>query len=689
MKFYDLPIPGRGNGRLLDPTLTYLRKKGFLKPSPVQQVAIPAFSDHKDVVVEACTGSGKTLSYLIPTVERLFRTLEEVATGEASLDVPKGEYRGAALGAVILAPTRELVEQIEGVLNEFLSIGYQDIFAEKRMCIYSLVLVSGRAVGNDRSIFETRVKEALTGSSESALGILIATPGRMRVHLDSGTTLRRNVDWCFSTVEVLVMDEADRLFSSLKMKEQLQGCLAVLPRQRRTGLFSATLTDNVQILASAGLRNPTVIKLSLENEQEEQVSVPLSLSNYYAMVDSGESPSYLLQILASATAHKTIVFFPTCACVEYFHLVFSELFAGFWPGLLSKKRFQFHKVHGQMDKPKRRKTIKAFSKSSTNQKVSSILFASDLAARGLDFDDVGLIIQYVAPNDPAACVHRMGRTGRAGRAGTTILFLRPAEQTFLDFLAKRGVPISPLSSNEQLVSAFDNAAKKIPMSPSPSWALFDRKDITFAQLKATAPKLRSSSKNVSMTDYYVESKRAMTVLNLMKLAAVSDRQYIEAAKVAFVSHVRFYKEHTLQFVFVFADLDLGVLANSYGLCKIPRVKEVLGVDTSASFVEETGVESDLIKFVDEAKRLKFEKHLQLAEAKKERKSQAAKEVRDMRKKIAAKTSTRCQKRKYRREIEEDEWFELQREERLHKKKKKSKNQSSGHELDDEDIDALK
>ncbi|KAI9230985.1 MAG: P-loop containing nucleoside triphosphate hydrolase protein, partial [Podila humilis] len=350
---------------------------------------------NKDVVVEAVTGSGKTLSFLIPILEKIHRRSRKLAPAE--------------IGAIVISPTRELATQITKVLSEF-----EPFFPN----IKHQLLIGG----------ETSLEEDIETFGQTFPDILIGTPGRLEDILSqkrSGVNVKE--------LEVLVLDEADRLLD-MGFAVSLNKIMSLLPKQRRTGLFSATMTDGLSELVRAGLRNPVRVVVKVEDlVGGGGQRTPASLHIGYILCSTSQKLLLLTHLLRQEAANKkTIVYFATCASVDYFYKLLSRL-----PQLAG---FAIHSLHGKMETKKRSLTFKAF----TNIPAGSpgILLCTDVASRGLDIPDVDFVVQVDPPQDPKAFTHRCGRAGRAGREGKAIVFLvKGKEETYIDFLKVRKVPI--------------------------------------------------------------------------------------------------------------------------------------------------------------------------------------------------------------------------------------------------------
>ena len=312
------------------------------------------------------------------------------------------------VGAIIISPTRELAAQISEVLSLFLkNIDH----------LTHQLFMGGLGRSSDLD---------LKNFIDEGSNIVIATPGRLEDiligksinHLHRSTLLAG-----LKQLEVLVLDEADRLLS-LGFYNAINTILNFLPKQRRTGLFSATQTKDVEKLIRAGLRNPVLVSVKGKENENCNLSTPESLKNFYTICKPSHKFTSLVQFLKSQFSggqkNKILVFFATCGCVEYFSLLMQRL--------LRKETQQIFSIHRQ--KAKRDKIFNAFKKSETG-----ILICTDVMARGVDIPNVSWVIQYDPPSNAEAFVHRCGRTARSGNIGNALLLLLPMEDTYRDFIA--------------------------------------------------------------------------------------------------------------------------------------------------------------------------------------------------------------------------------------------------------------
>ncbi|KAI4201288.1 MAG: hypothetical protein LQ350_003326 [Teloschistes chrysophthalmus] len=494
---------------------------GFKRMTPVQASTIPLFMTHKDVVVEAVTGSGKTLAFLIPIVERLLR-----------LEEPTKKHH---VGAIVISPTRELATQIHSVLQSLLAFhgpsasalnppGEQSetetdpVPSDSNQKVIPQLLVGG----------DTTTSQDLSNFLQNSPNLLISTPGRLLELLSSP-----HVHCPQSSFEVLVLDEADRLLD-LGFKEDLQKILARLPKQRRTGLFSASVSEAVDQIVRLGLRNPVKIAVKVKstttnNNNAEDKRTPASLSMKYIICPASHKFPALSRLCKSLdpTPQKTILYLSTCAAVDYFQHVLPSILPPTTPQNNTNQPFTLIPLHGKHPPKHRRKNFTTFS----NITTPSILLTTDVAARGLDIPQVDLVIQIDPPTDPKNFLHRCGRAGRAGRKGLSVIFLHPGrEEDYVSFLEVRKTPITPLLADPPAITPHDD------------------EDADAAQEAAKA----------------------------IRRKVLTDRALHDKAQRAFVSWVRAYSKHQARSIFRVADLDWGDLALAWGLLKLPKMPELKG-----------------------------------------------------------------------------------------------------------------
>ncbi|KAJ5481333.1 DEAD/DEAH box helicase (Sbp4) [Penicillium sp. IBT 31633x] len=467
---------------------------GFTRMTPVQASAIPLFMQHKDVVVEAVTGSGKTLSFLIPIVEKLLR-----------LDQPLKKHH---VGAIIISPTRELASQIHQVLLSLLEFHPASAAAIKpaeddapraKTSASTLKVVPQLLLGGG-----TSPAEDLKAFLKNSPNVLVSTPGRLLELLSSP-----HVHCPQASFEMLVLDEADRLLD-LGFKEDLQKILRRLPKQRRTGLFSASISEAVDQIVRLGLRNPVKIAVKVKGAGVEEKRTPASLQMTYMTTPPLHKYAILKHILSSVqpTPQKTIFFVSTCSSVDYLAIIL--------PIILGDD-FLLVPLHGKHQANVRQKNFNRFTTSTT----PSILLTTDVAARGLDIPSVDLVVQIDPPSDPKTFIHRCGRAGRAGRRGLSIVLIHPGrEEDYVPFLEIRKTPVSP----------------------------FNLPEFTDEQATASIDKVRK--------------------------AVLKDRAMHDKGQKAFVSWLRSYSKHQASSIFRVADLDWEALGKAWGLLKLPKMPEL-------------------------------------------------------------------------------------------------------------------
>uniref|UniRef100_A0A673VMD6 ATP-dependent RNA helicase n=1 Tax=Suricata suricatta TaxID=37032 RepID=A0A673VMD6_SURSU len=301
------------------------------------------------------------------------------------------------VGALIITPTRELAVQIDEVLAHF----------TKPFPQFSQILwIGGRNPGEDVERFK-----------EQGGNIIVATPGRLE---DMFRRKAEGLDLasCVRSLDVLVLDEADRLLD-MGFEASINTILEFLPKQRRTGLFSATQTQEVESLVRAGLRNPVRISVKEKGAAASCTrKTPSRLENYYMVCKADEKFNQLVHFLRNHKQEKHLIFFSTCACVEYYGKALEALVKG----------VTIMCIHGKM-KHKRNKIFMAFRKLQ-----SGALVCTDVMARGIDIPEVNWVLQYDPPSSASAFVHRCGRTARIGHGGSALVFLLPMEESYVNFL---------------------------------------------------------------------------------------------------------------------------------------------------------------------------------------------------------------------------------------------------------------
>jgi len=434
------------------------------------------------------------LAFLIPVVEKLLR-----------LEEPIKKHH---VGAIIVSPTRELATQIHSVLLSLLAFHGPSAEAlqpleedEKRKPSPTLSVVPQLLLGGT-----TTPAQDLSRFLKNSPNLLISTPGRLLELLSSP-----HVHCPQSSFEVLVLDEADRVLD-LGFKDDLQKILGRLPKQRRTGLFSASVSEAVGEIVRVGLRNPVKIAVKVKSAAGDDKRTPASLQMSYLLTQPSHKFPALLSLLSQLdpTPQKTIVYLSTCAAVDYFQHILSALLPS---------QFSLLPLHGKHPPNVRQKNFSKYITAVT----PTILLTTDVAARGLDIPQVDLVIQIDPPSDPKVFLHRCGRAGRAGRKGLSVIFLQPGrEEDYIPFLEVRKTPISLLKRPE-----------------------------------------------ISVTD-----EDAKLVTSKMRKEVLADRALYDKGQRAFVSWVKAYSKHQASSIFRVADLDWTELGNAWGLVRLPKMPEL-------------------------------------------------------------------------------------------------------------------
>ena len=353
---------------LSSPLLRALAEQGYDTATPVQAAAIPIALAGRDLLAGAQTGTGKTAAFALPLLERLF------PNGQNPPQAGKRKPR-----ALILTPTRELAAQVH---ESFRTYG-------KFIRMQSAMIFGG--VGMAPQVDSLR----------RGVDILVATPGRLIDHME-----RRTVD--LSGIEILVLDEADRMLD-MGFLPAMKRILSVLPKQnRQTLLFSATFADEIKRLAHEFMRDPAEVQVAARN------AVASGVTHVVHPVDASRKRDLLLHLMSKDSRRQTLVFGRTKHG--------ADKLATF----LEKSGLRTAAIHGNKSQGARTKALADFK----NGKVT-VLVATDIAARGLDIDQLPAVINFDLPMVAEDYVHRIGRTGRAGAEGLAISLVARDESRLL------------------------------------------------------------------------------------------------------------------------------------------------------------------------------------------------------------------------------------------------------------------
>nr|XP_009682113.1 PREDICTED: probable ATP-dependent RNA helicase DDX10 [Struthio camelus australis] len=367
-------------------TLKGLQEAQYRMVTEIQRQTIGLALQGKDVLGAAKTGSGKTLAFVVPALEILYRHQWTSADG---------------LGVLIISPTRELAYQTFKVLRK---VGKNHDF--------SAGLIIG---GKDLKEESERIHH---------INMLICTPGRLLQHMDETSYFYA------SDLQMLILDEADRILD-MGFAETMNAIIENLPKKRQTLLFSATQTKSVKDLARLSLKDPEYVWV----HEKAKFSTPATLDQNYIVCELQQKVNMLYSFLRSHLKKKSIIFFASCKEVQYLFRVFCKLQPGV-PVLA---------LHGKQHQMKRMEVYNCFVR-----KKAAVLFATDIAARGLDFPAVNWVIQFDCPEDANTYIHRVGRTARYKEGGEALLVLLPSEEKgMVEQLAQRKVPVNEIKINPE------------------------------------------------------------------------------------------------------------------------------------------------------------------------------------------------------------------------------------------------
>ena len=364
---------------LAEPLLRAVAAEGYVTPTPIQSEAIPQLMTGRDLLGCAQTGTGKTAAFALPILHRLAQTSS------------RSQDRARPIRVLVLAPTRELAIQIG---DSFRAYG---CFAGRR----HTVIYGGVSQGPQARALRQGVE------------ILIATPGRLIDLMGQGLINLRSV-------EVLVLDEADRMLDMGFMPD-VRRILAKLPSRRQTVLFSATMPEPIERLASAILSNPVRIRIAPIRATTQLIEESVFL------VSNPRKPGFLARFLTTTSITRALVFTRTKHGADR---VVRQL---------KRSGIRADAIHGNKSQNARQRTLADFKENRT-----SVLVATDIAARGLDVDGISHVLNYDLPHEPETYVHRIGGTGRAGASGVAISFCDEAERGQLraiERLIRRVLPV--------------------------------------------------------------------------------------------------------------------------------------------------------------------------------------------------------------------------------------------------------
>jgi ATP-dependent RNA helicase RhlE len=366
--------------QLIEPVLKALQQEGYTTPTPIQAQAIPYLLNRRDLLGCAQTGTGKTAAFAIPILQLMH---EQMSAGQ-----PTGQRQ---IQALVLTPTRELAIQIEESFN-----AYGRFLPLKKLVIFGGVS-----------------QHAQVQALKQGVDILVATPGRLLDLIGQGFI-------SLHAIKFFVLDEADRMLD-MGFVHDVKRIITKLPAKRQTLFFSATMPPEIQQLANVLLTNPAKVEVTPVSSTADTIQQCL----YFA--DKGNKRLLLAHLLKNQDIKSVLVFTRTKHGADK---VVKDLL---------RENITAEAIHGNKSQNARQRALSNFKSRSTR-----VLVATDIAARGIDIDELSHVINYELPNVPETYVHRIGRTGRAGASGIAISFCEHEERPYLRDIQKligKNIPV--------------------------------------------------------------------------------------------------------------------------------------------------------------------------------------------------------------------------------------------------------
>lgn len=355
-----------------------LNAMGYKNPTPIQEQAIPLILAKRDLIACAQTGTGKTAAYLLPILNNIIHS----------------DHRH--LNTLIIAPTRELVQQIDQQVE-----GFAYFTGVSSIPIYG---------GGDGAVWDQQ-KKAL----EAGVDLMIATPGRLIAQLASGVIDLKHV-------QHLVLDEADRMLD-MGFHDDIIRIIKYLPPSRQTLLFSATMPQRIRTLANRILREPVEVTIAISRPADGIVQEAY-------LVNDDQKEKLITHLLKGSNFSSALIFASTKEKVKHLGRLLPKL------GLPSKA------IHSDLEQSEREEILREFKNKQLN-----LLIGTDVLSRGIDVEGIELVLNYDVPPDPEDYVHRVGRTARAETTGTAITFINEADQRkfyTIENLIGKEIPKMPL-----------------------------------------------------------------------------------------------------------------------------------------------------------------------------------------------------------------------------------------------------
>ena len=385
---------------LIEPLKRAVAEKGYTTPTPIQQQAIPPALEGRDLMGCAQTGTGKTAAFTLPILQLL--SAEPRTKGRRTIK------------ALVLTPTRELAAQIDECCRDYAR--YTDI----RHCV----------------IFGGVNQRPQVDALQRGIDLLVATPGRLLDLIGQGYV-------SLADIRFFVLDEADRMLD-MGFIHDIRRILPLLPRERQTLFFSATMPDDIVKLANTMLRNPAHVTVT------PPASVVETIRQSVLFAEKAEKRTLLASLLRERPESSVLVFSRTKHGADRIARI------------LTKAGIEGRAIHGDKSQGARERAMNDFRSGACR-----VLIATDIAARGIDISELPLVINYDLPEVPETYVHRIGRTGRAGRDGQAIAFCSEEERPLLkDILKLTGLELDPDSGE---LAPAQNSRKK-PAGKKPDTA---------------------------------------------------------------------------------------------------------------------------------------------------------------------------------------------------------------------------
>jgi ATP-dependent RNA helicase RhlE len=415
---------------LIDPLLRALNEENYSVATPIQEKAIPPVLSGRDLLGCAQTGTGKTAAFALPILQQMSQLRDN---NRAAYDRrPKTEIK-----ALVLTPTRELAIQIEESFN-----AYGRHLGFKNLVVFGGVSQHGQVASLQRGV-----------------DVLIATPGRLLDLINQGFIHLHHIQW-------FVLDEADRMLD-MGFVHDVKKVIAKLPKRRQSLFFSATMPPEITQLAGTILENPVRVEVTPVSSTADTIQQAVYL------VDRLDKKSLLNHILKDKTIDRVLIFTRTKHGADK---VCRDL---------DKTGVKSAAIHGNKSQNARQKALNDFKGG-----YIRVLVATDIAARGIDVDELGYVINYELPNVPETYVHRIGRTGRAGLSGKAISFCDEEEKEYLRDIQKLIGKSLPIVSNHPYPLENQEVEKPKPQrAPQPT-----RKPIAAPGVKEVPPSSPAAQK---------------------------------------------------------------------------------------------------------------------------------------------------------------------------------------------------